>query len=184
MANPLKGYKFRYCNTIKSHKKSHLLAIHIYSFRNDRGIFYVANVEEYLHGMHVVKFFLKNHAESKKKYNYLSNEGSARRVIYTCVEIGLEIFAKNPFASFGFIGSPTIKELTISKLNNSKRFRVYQYFAKFFFSPENFVHSFNQENSSYIILNKKYIDERCPNALNEITEMFSNDMNSLYLPIE
>lgn len=182
MEHSLKGYAFRYCNSIKSQKKDHLKAIHIYSFRNDSNVCYIVNVEEYSHEMHVVKFYLKKYAQSERKYNVETQFGNARRVIYTCIDIGLEIFSRKPLASFGFIGSPTESELSSSLLNNTQRFRVYEYFAKFFFSPENFSHSFNIENSSYVILNRNYQNNHCPDAMIQITEMFKKDIESLHLP--
>lgn len=128
-------------------------------------------MEEYENNMFAVKFYVKNHADSKHKYNLLTEEYDARRIIYTCVEIAKKIQENNPFASFGFVGSPTKKELKTTKLKCTKRFRVYNYFATFFFNPENFDHSYDENKSVYIILNKEAV-KKDSKILDKIVDMF------------
>lgn len=122
---------------------------------------YVVNVEEYINSVFVLKFHTKKTGNSKKKYMFLTNKFDARKIIFTCIQIGLEIFKQNEYASFGFLGSPTIKELKQKdkKLFNNKRFKVYSKFAKFFFSPDTFEHVTNRDVSSYLLLNKKQFEQ-------------------------
>ena len=167
------GYPIHKANSPKNTKKGDaLLCLHIYTFKNRKGTIYIVNVEQYLYDVYIIKFHTKADRSRKEKYNLLTNQKDARRIIYTCIEIGLQIYVTNPNASFGFVGSPIPKELKReSQLKNTKRFRVYSKFAKFFFSPDNFLHTNNPDFSLYLLLNKKHLESN--NTLHEkIMEMF------------
>jgi hypothetical protein len=176
----LQGYRFDYHGTGRKNDCS-LRKEHIYSFRTRFKIEYIVNVEEYENDMYVVKYFQKSHSNSKNKYNLLINKklpcfNDARRVIFTCVEIGKHIYATNPNASFGFMGNQTLKERERKITENTKRFRVYRYFANFYFSPDNFQHIMLKSRSIFILLNRK--NEMANKKLfDDITKMFSNMYN-------
>lgn len=176
----LSGYQFNYHGTGRKNDCS-LKKEHIYSFRTRYKIEYIVNVEEYHFDMYVVKFFQKTHSNSKNKYNLLINKrlpcfNDARRVIYTCVEIGKHIYALNPQASFGFMGNQTLKERELQITENTKRFRVYKYFANFYFSPESFQHIMYPAKSIFILLNQKHLNSN-RKLFNDITKMFSGMYN-------
>ncbi len=58
--------------------------------------------------------------------------------------------AKNPYASFGFIGANSIGE----QKSNTKRFMIYQRIIKNVISPITFSHYLSEEKSAYLIFNK------------------------------
>jgi|SRR6185437_12438462 len=176
----LKGYPYNYQGVGKK-KQLPLLREHKYSFKNRFNFQYIVNVEEYQHEVYIVKFHLAAHALSKWRYCLMTNQQDARRIIYTCVDIGKELHAEFPYASFGFIGNPTKPEIKKKKFFETKRYRVYQNFAKFFFDPELFEHAYNTEKSTYILLNKKN-KERHPNLLKSIVKMFQDhyDIDNIY----
>jgi len=177
----LKGYPARYSSRDDGH--GHLLGTQKYSFRTKTNKFYIVNVEEYPHNLYVVKFHLKDHTDSVWRYHNLTHEYDARKIIYTCIEIGLKIYEKNPLASFGFIGCPTQKEAKTTKLLHTKRFKVYRNFATFFFSPDNFEHSFVTEKSSYLLLNRES-KKKNPNIHSDISKMITEcwDLDHLFMP--
>jgi hypothetical protein len=113
----------------------------------------------------------------EKKYAYIE----ARKVLNTCINIGYDIYAKNPFASFGFIGMPTVDGKEIEKLKETKRYKVYEKLAKFHFKPENFEHRRNKEKSLYLLLNKKKIQQN-GKTYDEIKKMFLKiyDIDDMY----
>jgi len=153
----------------------------MFVFKNRKNTTYIVNVEEYQHHVFIVKFHTKQKSYSKDKYNKLTNEKDARKIIYTCIDIGLDVYKKYPLASFGFIGSPLPKEMERdNELDNTKRFKVYRKFAAFFFSPDNFDHSTNSGFSSYLLYNKKHLDQR-PTLREDVMSMFDNhfDMDEL-----
>lgn len=179
--NKILGYQVHRANSLKSKDGEASIAIHIYTFKNRKNTLYIVNVEEFLHHVFVLKFHTKSLRNSKNKYNILTNEKDARRVIYTCIEIGNSIYKNNEKASFGFIGSPIPKEKEReNELFKTKRFIVYRKFAAFFFSPDNFIHSENQDLSSYLLFNKKHLEEKS-SLKDDVISMFKNhfDTNSL-----
>lgn len=96
--------------------------------------------------------------------------------------IGLSIVAKNPKASFGFIGSPTIKELSRDekeRLSNTKRFRIYTKLAFTLFNPDNYQHLQDQSCSSYLLLSKTKLKE---NKL--LLQKIQSSLDSHYLDID
>ncbi|WP_264537522.1 hypothetical protein [Flavobacterium sp. N1736] len=173
----LQAYNFDYYNVEKANNPDHYFkAVHVYKFNVDENR-YMVTVEEYQHHFYVLKFCLENHRDNHDKFNVLINIGhaKARKVLLTCVKIGMSIYEQNPLASFGFIASPTTEELGKTGFNATKRLLVYKHFTESFFHPENFTHSYSQEQSSYLVLNKNY-EQQEPNAMQKITEMLKADV--------
>ena len=175
-----KGYPYNSVGVGRK-KESPLIREIKYSFKNKYNLQYIVNVEQYQYDIFIVKFHLADHSNSKWRYCYLTKQGDARRIIFTCVEIGLEIYSKFPNASFGFIGNPTKKEIKIRKFDNTKRYKAYQNFAKFFFDPNVFEHIYNNEKSTYILLNRKK-KEDTKDLLKSIIKMFEThyDIENIY----
>lgn len=180
--NPILGYPFRKGGMIKKKKDSAHISTHIYTFTTKKKTKYIVNVDEYQYSVFIVKFFVKTHISSRSRFSHLTNERDARKIIYTCVEIGKSIYESNNTASFGFVGFPIPEEkLRLNnKLFNTKRFRVYTKYAYFFFSPDSFEHSTNSDYSSHLLVNKNNLLLK-PNLKNEIISMFENnyDMDSI-----
>jgi len=175
--NTIACYPYRKANSIIKKDGGILKAIHIYTFKNRKNTVYIVNIEEYINDIFIIKYHTKAHRLSKKRYNLLTNEKDARRVIFSCIQIGKDILGQNKIASFGFIGSPLDNEFERkSKYYKTKRFNVYQKFAVFFFSPDNFEHRPNENFSSYLLLNKKKIANN-NNYHNEVIEMFAGYYN-------
>ena len=128
----------------------------------------MVHVEEYPHYVHVLKFYLKNHRLSHKKYNLLTNLHDPLSVIGTCVEIMLYFYAKNPFASFAFIGANSLAEHTIK---NTKRFRIYRRLMENSFSPFTFNHRTYEDKSAYVLLNKDNTEQ---NILEKVEKVFAD----------
>jgi len=164
------GYDFNYrTKRPPYHNNDILVYTHIYIFHtknNSKGKGkdkYVVNVEEYKHDVFILKFYKQNHSDSKNRYSLLTGEFLARKIIMTCVNIGIHILSQNPNASFGFLGMPTLKEIQrpANKIYNTKRYRVYEKFATFFFQEENFEHNYDINTSAYFMLSikKRNIDK-------------------------
>lgn len=168
-------YPYRKANTIIQKDGGILKSIHIYTFKNRKNTVYIVNIEEYENDIFILKFHTKQHRLSKKRYNLLTHEKDARRVIYSCIQIGREILSINTLASFGFIGAPIPIECERgkNKYHRTKRFKVYQKFATFFFSPDNFEHRPNEQFSSYLLLNRKKLESHL-NYDAQIIQMFAD----------
>jgi hypothetical protein len=76
----------------------------------------------------------------------------------------MAIFKKDPYASFGFIGSLSAEE---SEKRGSKRYRVYKQAIANLISPVSFIHYEKVEYNSYLMLNR-HSEELLP----DIEQMF------------
>ena len=156
-------------NLDAKNESNSILERKLYSFKSDKtSQVYHLIVDVCKFNTYVVKFYLKNHRYSKRKYNILSNLNEPRNVLYTCLCILIrEIYNINPKASFGFIASNLINE---SK-NNTKRFRFYEKFISTFVGNKTFNHYKYEEFSAYILIPRLALSENS-NLCNEIFSMF------------
>lgn len=161
------SYKFRYCNYQDIKQGQYNVRKHILTFSCKKKIQYIVHVEEYPHYTYGVKFYLKNHRLSRRKYNLLTNLHDPLSVIGTCVEIMLYFYAKNSFASFAFIGANSLKEHTGK---NTKRFRIYRRIMENSFSPFTFSHRTYEDKSAYLLLNKDNVEQ---NLLEKVEKIFA-----------
>lgn len=146
----------------------------LYSFKCSFNLAYVLEVEHHPNRIYIIKFFQKNHKDSRYRYSLL-NKKSIRKgssgaknfliILNTIIKVVLEIYSKDKSSSFGFIGSPTKDELN-KKFNRAninidgtvaqtKRFNTYAIYVKRYFSPEKFEHIEISTSSSYLIKSKK-----------------------------
>ena len=164
------SYNFRYCNSSKIKKGQYDVREHVLTFNCNLGLRYIVKVEEYYHSLYAIKFYLKIHANSKRKFNLITGNQTPLPVIGTCIEIMKYFIAKNPFASFAFIGSNSVNE----NRENTKRFRIYKQLMENIFSPLNFKHLSFLRESAYILINK---DNSEPNLL----PLYENMFREIYL---
>lgn len=146
----------------------------LYTFKCLFNLAYILEVEHHPHDIYIIKFFQKNHKDSKNRYNLL-NKKSIRKgssgaknfliILNTVIRVILIIYSQNNKASFGFMGAPTTKELNknSNKQNinpdgtviKTKRFNTYAIYVKRYFSPDKFEHIEIASSSSYLIKSKK-----------------------------
>lgn len=124
-------------------------------------------VEVYKHDIYAVKFHLKAHRNSPRKYSILTGLNEPRPIVNTCVSIMLEIASTNPRASFGFIGAAIEGEHEA----NTKRFRFYRRIMATYFSKEQFKHFGDMERSTYVLVRRAELDSN-PMLIEEIQEGF------------
>lgn len=132
---------------------------------------YIIEVESREFNIYVVKFYLKSHRDSDKRYfltldkhqrdSELKDTGAKNcfLILNTILKISGVILKKDSKASFGFVGAPKISEIdnsvnTDGTYKNTTRFRVYKSYVLRYFSPEKFKHIEFLNSSSYILKNK------------------------------
>lgn len=119
--------------------------------------------------MYVIKFHLKNHRNSKRKYNILTNLHEPRDVVYTCINILMnEIYAHDKYASFGFVAANLESE---ESRKNTKRLHFYEMIITTFIGSEAFNHYIYDENSAYLLIPKITI-EKYPSIEKDIMDLF------------
>ena len=155
--------------------KSNNLITDLYSFRCLHNIRYIIEVEHHQNSIFIIKFFQKSHINSRKRYSLLNSKltresyikkglnGSKNFLIIlnTIIKVIIETYSHNKKASFGFMGAPTIIELSKKKnsdkinpdgtVRKTKRYNVYAIYVKRYFSPELFEHIEIESSSCYMI---------------------------------
>ncbi|MCO5238889.1 MAG: hypothetical protein M9904_02430 [Chitinophagaceae bacterium] len=138
---------------------------HNYAFTGKSKKRYIVVVEEYNYFVFIVKFCLQERKCYSDKYNHLSGLNECSRVLTTVGQIMKEIYSKNPYASFGFIGS----DLPGEGKENTKRFRLYAKVVEQVISPVNFEHKTSVKHSAYLLINR---DNNEPDLMNKMQAMF------------
>jgi hypothetical protein len=92
------SYETRYCGK-KTKKEGEFVFIeHKLTFDCRFNHQYIINVEEYNYEVFIIKFHLKNHSDSDRKYNLLTNFNDPQRLIRTCIEVMLEFYRRHPYS--------------------------------------------------------------------------------------
>jgi hypothetical protein len=145
-----------------------------YTFVTRTGKAYVVLVQRYDYGINVVKFYAKKDEKSKgqKKFQVLTHEGDALKIIGTCLAIMLAIREKEPFANFAFQGINSAHET----IENTQRFRIYSYLFKNTFDPAEYTHVQDESKSAYMI-----VHHTCPmpEYLDKVSKMFNDYYDKL-----
>ncbi len=163
-----KYYSYRSCGNRQANPDDLFLKDHLFSFNCRHNHQYIVHVEEYDFQLFILKFHLKNHSDSPKKYQIESKLFDMPRVLKTCLNITIdEFYKKNQKASFGFVGAYSDGESP----ENTKRFRVYQKIMGNLFSPLAFEHHKYLKNSAYLLINK-LAKQHEPQLLNGIENLF------------
>jgi hypothetical protein len=165
-------YSFKYRNKEKPNFSNETYDyVHRLTFTSKHNQKYIVRVEEYeKQSLYAVKFYLKNHSLSDKKYSISTNFGDATVIIRTCIEIMLYFYReKNGLASFVFIGATDVSETSDT---NTKRFRVYTAIMEFYLTPKRFKHFSFAPQSLYLMLNMQQNDT----ILQEIETILENEL--------
>ncbi len=158
-------YDYKYITKKKRKIGDDFNELHVYSFKGKNNRRYIVNVELYNFDVFVIKFYLKSHSDSAKKFNTETGFNEVQPIVRTCIEIMRDIYQGNEKASFGFIGSNSDDE----SVDNTKRFRVYSLVMKSYFSTEKFIHAESKIDSAYLLVNKLNGGR---GMLNEVERMF------------
>jgi len=133
-------------------------------------------VEEYAYNVYIIKFYLKSHINSPKRFNLLTKDFDTARKLGTCLQIMLSIYEDDPLASFGFIGAAIIDEEKKENTANTQKYRVYSTIVKNLFSDRLFIHAYNKEKSAYTIINRNNPE---PDLIDKVQKMFADYYPSL-----
>lgn len=159
-------YKVRYANKIKHPTGQYIL--HILTFRCRFNQQYIIHVEQYDHHVFGVKFHLKSHRDSDRKYSLLTGFNDPFRILATIVHAMKDFANQFPLASFVFFGAELEGESTV----NTKRFRVYVPIMEYFFPLDKYDHQLLEEESFYIMINVEH-NQQNPKLYPYIVDTFN-----------
>jgi uncharacterized protein YxeA len=136
--------------------RKYVVHLMIYSFKTDLYP-YLLEVEEYPHNIYAFKFYRRSNKGNKQRFNLLTNEGKCARIVGTCFSVFLDIYNKNPLASFGFVCSNTIDKTSgkSESKEETKRFRIYRQAVYNYFGEETFTHFADPQHSVYLAISNK-----------------------------
>ena len=146
---PPAGYDFHLVHKERRNEE-YLQTRYLYHFKSRFNHTYIVEVEEYRYNTYAIKFYLKNHKDSPSKYNLLTGDGDAFRILSTCVNIIASILSQESVASFGFIGVPTLEEKDRQMEASNKRFRVYRQITQNRFSTDRFKHVSGERGEEHL----------------------------------
>ena len=158
------GYPFHYRKG-PSHKDGPLVCTHYYTFRTRKNRRYVVEAEQYQHHVYVLKYYPLALKASPNRFKLLVNDGDAFRILTTCTQIFLDICARDPLASAGFVGEALLGEGNV----NTKRFRVYLKMVTAFIGPMRFLHHPLPAISAYFLENRANPE---PDLKDQVEQMF------------
>ena len=146
--------------------------VDLYSFKCLFNQHYIVEVEHHKNSIFIIKYFQKNHKDSKHRYTLLNgatlwekpeNAENFLTILNTVTQIMLDTYYKKTNASFGFMGAPTKREKSahLNKENinedgtvsNTKRYNLYGLYVRRYFSPSQFEHIEINSSSCYLLRN-------------------------------
>lgn len=163
------GYKFVLKGSKKECDGEVCFRRHTFSFKSKKNHTYIAEVDEFDDfSLCIIKFHLKAHRFSNKKFQLLTRFNEPVGLITTCINIMMSFYDKNPYFSFGFIGMNSENESE----RETKRFQVYQKVMKRVFSPVKFLHFEHKPKSAYLLLNRDSVEIN-PTLIHDIENFFN-----------
>lgn len=150
-------YPYCHCGVDRTKVRPNLIKAHLFRFKDNKGHAYLVRAELYPNNVYAIKYFLKAHKLSNKKYNFLTGLGGGSRIFATCLQIMIELYNKDPTVSFGIVGANLLEINKDSDKN--KRFRIYSSIFSRFFPPTLFVHNQDKSEAAYLLINRQRLLE-------------------------
>lgn len=147
----------------------------LYTFRSSKcSERYIVRVELHPHHFYGIKFYLKKHTNSEKKYNILTGLNEPRFVLNTIFHIVFDILEEQPDASFCFIGATTFAEENREEPeDNTKRFRFYMRLISSYLPLDDMFYQWKDVQKSTCILINKKIGDDIATISNQVAEYLS-----------
>lgn len=151
------GYPFIFQMNDKSVKDELLEYALQYRFKSARSNHtYIVRVEKYIKHTYCLKFFDKANMLSDNKFSLRTGTFEPRTIFYTLMHIMMDVYEKDPKASFFFIGAEDEKD---EMGEATRRYRIYRSFVSNVLSNRIFNHHRNNELSLYILVNKSCVPD-------------------------
>lgn len=122
--------------------------------------FYILHADYHEGDFFAVKFYCKKDRHSDFKYSKIINKGDVGNILMTCVKVIPLLLNDYPEASFGFIGSRTVDEISrkVESFINNQRFRIYRQLIPLKFGEKTFAHFAYEQISGYLLINRRCDD--------------------------
>ena len=155
--NMTDGYPFIFQMNDKSVKDNLLEYVLQYRFKSTKSNHtYIARVEKYIEHTYCLKFFDKANMLSENKFSLRTDTFEPRTIFFTLLHIMMDVYQKDPKASFFFIGAEDEKD---EMGEATRRYRIYRSFVSNVLSNRIFKHHRNNELSLYILVNITAVED-------------------------
>ena len=158
---------------------AHLFSL-IYKFYSPvTKYYYILHADYHKGDFFAIKFYCKKDRHSEFKYSKIINRGDVGNILMTCVKVIPILLKDYPTASFGFIGSRSIDELSqkVEPYINNQRFRIYSNLIFLKFGEKTFAHFSYVQFSGYLLVNRQNGDIKIKEK--EFVKMLSATYNNL-----
>ena len=151
-----KPYDIKFIQKSSPTMRDDFLFVEIYTFITDKKQKYIIRAEMYGENTFTIKYYASIHKSLDDKYNRLTNQFDAHKIIKTCMNVFVILIEKYPDASFAINGSRTIDVANdkIERKERNQRFRIYSFVIDNFIGRKTFEHYVFPEISSYILVNR------------------------------
>ena len=150
------GYPFIFQMNDNSVKDNLLEYVLQYRFKSTKSNHtYIVRVERYIEHTYCLKFFDKANMLSDNKFSLRTSTFEPRTIFFTLLHIMMDVYKRDPKASFFFIGAEDEKDETGEA---TRRYRIYRSFVSNVLSSKTFKHHRNNELSLYILVNRASVE--------------------------
>ena len=176
------GYNLKFIQKTAIKDGSSHLYKHIYKFKSEKTrLIYIVHADEHEHDFFAVKFYAKKDRKSDYKYSKIINKGDVVNILVTCIKVIPILLASNPLASFGFVGSRSLDEMSdkVESFSRTQRYRIYVRLVSTRIRHVTFTHFDYEAVSGYMLINNKHsnIDEVEAKLKRMLAETYSNITN-------
>lgn len=154
----------------------------IYRFDTDKNRRYHVEIDQLPHEFYLIKFFPIHMTRARNRYRCILNDRDAFAVLGTCIKILTDHLARNPNASFGFMGVPKSfradDQYTIDDFNYTARYRVYLHAVVNRLGSKTFQFTRDEKTSSFCAINRKRDCVELRKVIQEAFDYLVKDMNA------
>jgi hypothetical protein len=120
------------------------------------GYHYVVRAEYHETNVFAIKFYCKKDRKSDYKYSKIVNRGDLGNIIMSCAKVIPLLLDSFGHASFCFAASSSVnrKNIPIEEIQQTQRFRLYEYLIPLKFGKITFEHYSYPAISCYLLYNK------------------------------
>ncbi|MGO1521599.1 MAG: hypothetical protein ACTHXT_13255 [Sphingobacterium sp.] len=178
-------YKFRKASVSEDLTRTFIKKLITYVFQLDdvtnKKYIYIVEIEVYDFNIYAVKFYPKTFKNHERRFNILTNQRKAGRIIATCLHVIVDIIKQDPLANIGFLAARTTDNSGEyqENLRLNKRFKIYAQAFQDFFGTQTFSHFPDNNTSTYLLINNKNDVTKIKNGAQK---MFADLYPNLFSP--
>jgi hypothetical protein len=175
------GYELIFVQRDRIKKQGNHLESYIFKFFSNKSkTKYIIKADYHKQNVFAIKFYPKIYKYlDEKKYHRISNKGDVSNVLITCVKVIPKLLKIYPSASFSFIASPSIDNISdrVEDYQSNQRFRIYRQLVIQKIGSRTFDHFEFDEVSAYMLVNRSNLN--IESYVSDVSTMFIDTYDDL-----